>query len=146
MQRAQPTISVKKIVVVNHRDIYFSSRGWAEILPRTGEFSDIVLFQLKNNTHVSNHRHLLCRLFRRTSKKTSKLRVTGLCEGNLPVIGGFPSQRASYAENVSIWWRFMPCQSLQISVIPFVLVGTVTSSVGGIESFTRQLALRSNER
>ena len=39
------------------------------------------------------------------SKKTSKLRVTDLCEGNSPVIGEFPAQRASNAENVSIWWR-----------------------------------------
>ena len=40
---------------------------------------------------VSNHRRLVCllnRLFRCTSKKTSKLRVTGLCEGNSPVVGG----------------------------------------------------------
>ena len=33
------------------------------------------------------------------------LSVTGLCEGNPPVTGGFPSQRASNTENVSIWWR-----------------------------------------
>ena len=39
------------------------------------------------------------------SKKTSKFSVTGLCEGNPLVSGGFPSQRASNAENVSIWWR-----------------------------------------
>ena len=39
------------------------------------------------------------------SKNTSKLRVTGLYEGNLPVNGGFPSQRVSDAENISIWWR-----------------------------------------
>ena len=39
-------------------------------------------------------------------KKTSKLRVTGLCEGNSPVTDEFPAQRAaSNAENVSIWWR-----------------------------------------
>ena len=38
-------------------------------------------------------------------KKTSKLRVTGLCAGNSPVAGEFPAQRASNAENVSIWWR-----------------------------------------
>ena len=38
-------------------------------------------------------------------KKTSKLRVTGLCVGNSPVTGEFPAQRASNAENVSIWWR-----------------------------------------
>ena len=37
-------------------------------------------------------------------KKTSKVRVTGLCEGNLPVTGEFPAQGASNAENVSIWW------------------------------------------
>ena len=57
---------------------------------------------------VSNHRRydsLLNRLFRRRSKKSLKLRVTGLCEGNPPVTGGFPSQRASNAVNVSIWWR-----------------------------------------
>ena len=48
---------------------------------------------------------LLNRLFRRRSKKTSKLRVTGLCAGNSLVTGEFVPQRASNAENVSIWWR-----------------------------------------
>ena len=48
---------------------------------------------------------LLNRLFWRRSKKTSKLRVTGLCVVNSPVTGEFPAQRASDAENVSIWWR-----------------------------------------
>ena len=42
---------------------------------------------------------------RRRSKKTWKLRVTGLCEGNSPGTGEFPAQMASDAENVSIWWR-----------------------------------------
>ena len=57
---------------------------------------------------VSNHQRndsLLNRLFRRRSKQTSKLRVTGLCAGNSPVPGEFPAQMASIAENVSIWWR-----------------------------------------
>ena len=42
---------------------------------------------------VSNHRRLDCLhngLFRCRSKKTSKLRVTGICEGNSPVTGEFP--------------------------------------------------------
>ena len=55
---------------------------------------------------TSNHRRrdcLLIRLFRHRSKITSKLRVTGLCAGNSPGTGAFPSQRASNAENVSIW-------------------------------------------
>ena len=64
----------------------------------------------RHNEHnrVSNHQPhdcLLNRLFRRRSKKTSKLHITGICEGNSPVTGEFPAQRASNAENVSIWWR-----------------------------------------
>ena len=57
---------------------------------------------------VSHHRRfdlLFNRLFRRRSKKTSKFAVIGLREGNLPVTGGFFSERVSSAENVSIWWR-----------------------------------------
>ena len=66
--------------------------------------------QWRHNEHdsVSNHQPrdcLLNRLFGRRSKKTSKLRVTGLCVGNSPGAGEFPAQRASYAENASIWWR-----------------------------------------
>ena len=57
---------------------------------------------------VSNHRRLDCllkHLFRRRSKKTSKLYLIGLCEGNPPMIDGFRSQSSSNAENVSAWWR-----------------------------------------
>ena len=54
---------------------------------------------------VSNYQpddRSLNRLFGRRSKNTSKLRVTGPCEGNSLVIGEFPAQRANNAENVSI--------------------------------------------
>ena len=57
---------------------------------------------------ISNHQPhdcLLNRLFRRRSKKTSKLRVTDLCAGNSPGTGEFLAQMVSNAENVSIWWR-----------------------------------------
>ena len=39
------------------------------------------------------------------SKKTSQLRVIGLCAGNSPGTGEFSAQKASNAENVFIWWR-----------------------------------------
>ena len=42
--------------------------------------------------------------FQAQIKENIKVCVTGLCEGNSPVTGEFPSQRASNAENVSIWW------------------------------------------
>ena len=56
-------------------------------------------------SNLQPHDCLLNLLFRRRSKNTWKLRVTGLCAGNSPVTGEFPSQMASNAENVSIWWR-----------------------------------------
>ena len=54
--------------------------------------------QWRHNEHngVSNHQPHDClsnRLSKRRSKKTSKLRVTGLCVGNSPVTGEFPAQK-----------------------------------------------------
>ena len=60
----------------------------------------------------SNHQPHHClfnRLFRLRSRKTSKLRVTGLCAGNSPATGEFPAQMASNAENGSTWWRHHGC-------------------------------------
>ena len=67
-----------------------------------------LLWRHNGRGSVSNHQPhdcLLNRWFRRRSKKTSKLCVTGLCAGNSPGTGEFPAQMASNAENVSIWWR-----------------------------------------
>ena len=79
-------------------------------LVNTWNTSCTIALQWRHNGHdgISNHQPhhcLLNRLFRRTSKKTSKLRVTGLCAGNSPGTGECPAQMASYAENVHIWWR-----------------------------------------
>ena len=54
-----------------------------------------------------DHRLFECLLnnsFRLTSEK-HQLTLLALCQGKPPVIGGFPSQRASDAEKVSITWR-----------------------------------------
>ena len=69
-----------------------------------------ITLRWRHNGHdsVSNHQPYNCllnRLFGCRSKKTSKLRVTGLCVGNSPGTGEFPAQMASNAENVSIRWR-----------------------------------------
>ena len=69
----------------------------------------VVIIHVKfSETCISNHQPhgcLLNCLFRRRSKETSKLRLTGLCEGNSPGTGEFHAQRASNAETVFIWWR-----------------------------------------
>ena len=76
---------------------------------------------------VSDHQRLEClfnRLFRRRSENI-KAPVIGLCEGNSPVTGEFPSHRASNAENVSIWWRqhditgCRVCFNMNILELPF---------------------------
>ena len=70
--------------------------------------TDPIFWRHNEHDGVSNHQHHDCLpncLFRRRSKITSKLCVTGLCAGNSPVTGEFPAQMASYTENVPIWWR-----------------------------------------
>ena len=76
--------------------------------PGVGSLMSSLLWRHNELDGVSNHHPhdcLLNRLFRHKSKKTSNLRVPGLCAGNSPVTGEFPAQMASDAENVSIWWR-----------------------------------------
>ena len=98
---------------------------------------------------VSNHQPhhcLLNRLFRRRSKKTSKLRVTGLCVGNSPVTGEFPAQRASNAENDSIWWRHLMTSILLLLYLhfpPFPDIETVqvTLVAGILPHWTQGLAV-----
>ena len=80
--------------------------------------------QWHHNGHniVSNHQPRVCllnRLFRRRSKKTSKIRVPGLCTGNSPVTGEFPAQMASNAENVSIWWRHHATTDMQRHILSY---------------------------
>ena len=93
---------IQKVRVVLGHTSYM--RGWFETL------WNVRLLRWRHNGHdsVSNHQPHHClfnRLFRRRSKKTSKLCVTGLCVGNSPGTGEFPAQMASNAGNVSIWWR-----------------------------------------
>ena len=68
----------------------------------------ILQWRHNGRDRVSNHQphdRLLNRLFRRRSKKTSKLCVTGLCADNSLVNSELPAQMTCNAENVSIWWR-----------------------------------------
>ena len=105
--------SAHALAIRQKRISYWPNDQWA---------SSFVSLQWRHNERdcVSNHQPhncLLNRLFGRRSKKTSKLRVTGFCEGNSPVTGEFSEQRASNAETVSIWWRnhgFLSCHHMAI--------------------------------
>ena len=74
------------------------------------------LLEWRHNEHdsVSNHQLLECllnRLFWSRSQKTSKHRVTALCEGNPPVTSGFPVTWKTFSfddvimhYNNGCWW------------------------------------------
>ena len=85
-------------------------RGWINnsILHLTGRvihYNDVIMSLIASQiTSLTIVYSTVC-LFRRRSTKTSKLRVTGLCARNSTGTGEIPTQRASNAENVSIWWR-----------------------------------------
>ena len=98
-----------KMRKMSYFDPYFSSKLGKMYSFDPPFFFTLVAFRVDGRCWASLsktwHDCLLNLLFRSRSKKTPKLRVTGLCAGNSPVTGEFPAQRASNAENVSIWWR-----------------------------------------
>ena len=86
--------------------------------------NEILWWRQNGRDSVSNHQPhncLLNRLFGCRSKKTSKLRVTGLCVRNSPGTGEFPAQMASNAENVSIWWHHHITRSSYLIVYEMVI-------------------------
>ena len=76
-------------------DILVVIAGYLHVRITRDSATIMVILQWRRNGHdgVSNHQPrdcLLSRLFRRRSKETSRLRVTGLCAGNSPATGEFP--------------------------------------------------------
>ena len=51
-------------------------------------------------------------LFRHRLKKTSKLRVTGLCEGNSPVTGPVTRKVFSFDDVIMFQWKNLPHQKI----------------------------------
>ena len=66
-------------------------------------YSDVIMGTMTSQTITCLT--IFTQPFPQVQKKTSRLRVTGLCEGNSPVTGEFPTQRVSNAENDTILWR-----------------------------------------
>ena len=116
---------VKSIQIFYNHRTFDETKMYLTLRPLLCPLMTLTLrsLQWRHDGHngVSNHQPhdcLLICLFRRRSKKTSKLRVTGLCERNSPVDGEFPAQRASNVENGSIWWRHHGNRTYADTVIP----------------------------
>ena len=105
-----PTIALPVILIIVRKSKTCTSANSSLCKPRTVHHQalsavlvcytlsccDSLQWRHNERGGVSNHQCLHCVLncwFRRGSKKTSKLRVTGLCAGNSPVTGEFPAQR-----------------------------------------------------
>ena len=72
-----------------HKALSYLILSWLKAFPCHNVIMQCLALQWRHGERdgVSNHQphdSLLKRLFRRTSKKTSKLRATGLCVGNSP--------------------------------------------------------------
>ena len=112
------------IALLLRRIIYHS------MLSKLGQFSSLH-WRHNGRDGFSNHQphiRLVNRLFRRRSKKTSKLRVTGLCVESSPVTDEFPAHMASNAGNVSILWRHHVLRVIQWAkkpIVPFIIRWTI---------------------
>ena len=89
------------LVLLLVKQLWGYGRNWIVSNPH---YDDVIMGTVASQITSISRDCLLNRLFRCRSKKTSKLRVTGLCAGNSPGTGEFPAQMASNAEYVSISW------------------------------------------
>ena len=113
-------------------------------------YSDVIMNAMASQiTRVS----IVCLIVRSGTgqRKQQSSRPLAFCEGNSPVTGGFPSQRTSNAENVSIWWRLHDADSLG-AVCPGPTGTVSTSSViwarirsTSFDRFSSNLALSRNK-
>ena len=107
--------------------------------------------QWRHNDHdgVSNHQPhgcLLNRLFRRRSKKTPKLRVTGLCVGNSPGPVNsqhkWPITRKMFAFEDVIMSYILSLTQLQVPAVHFAFSNS--NEVSSIKGFIKKIALQSS--
>ena len=66
-------------------------------------YSDVIMSAMASQ--ITSLTMVYSTVYLGADQKTSKLRATGLYEGNSPMTGEFPAQRASNAEKVFNWWR-----------------------------------------
>ena len=93
------------------RTAYYHGEAWCSVgswglHPAPPVHSSPLRWRHNGRDGVSNHQPHQClvnRLFGRRSKKTSKLRVTGLCVGNSPGTGEFP-HKGQWPVNSSHKW------------------------------------------
>ena len=83
---------------IYHPTKWQMAKHWEKQIWIKTHFSTATALQLRHNERdgVSNHRRPHCLLncwFRCRWKKTSNLRLTGLCVGNSPVTGEFHAQK-----------------------------------------------------
>ena len=97
--RITDCVSLFVVLLINEKDIKspHSWSLWGEST-RDRRIEPVIPLQWRHDERdgISNHQPhdcLLNCLFRCWSKKTAKLRVTGLCEENSLVTGKFPAQR-----------------------------------------------------
>ena len=85
------------VIMPNSISFHMESLVWARL-----HYNDVIMSAMASQ--ITSLTIVYSTIYSRSrSKKPSKLRVTGLCEGNSPVTGEFPAKKARTAEHV--WWR-----------------------------------------
>ena len=87
-------------------------------------YSDAVMSMMA--CQITNHAVVYSTVYSGADQRKHQTRVTGLCEGNSPVTGEFPAQRASNPENVFISLRHHDfSDAYQIFPTEIIVLGAV---------------------
>ena len=73
--------------------------------PVSIHYTDVIMSPMASQ--IAGVSNIYSNVYSGADQRKHQPRVTGFCGGNSPITGGFPAQRASNAENISIWWRHL---------------------------------------
>ena len=79
-------------------------------------YNDVIMSKIASQ--ITSLTQLITQLFIQARIKQN---ITGLCVGTSPGTGEFPTEMASNAENVSIWWRHHVSSTIETSAQQTVL-------------------------
>ena len=79
------------------------SSGWFGCDFKYLHYNDVIMRALASQ--ITSLTIVYSTVYSGSDQRKHQSSVAGVCAGNSPGTGEFPTQRASYAENFSIWWR-----------------------------------------
>ena len=98
-----------------HDETVETASIWYDAVSTQSHYNDVIMSAM--TSQITSLTTVYSSVYSGTDQRKRQTPRHWHCEGNSPVTGEFPTQMASNAENVSIWWRHHGLYDFVISAI-----------------------------